>query len=84
MLSMRELGIQVLVQFLLIPHGHHHPILLGRLVELQTVFASIDSVKDTFAIMNAKGPIENDVFENGVELLVYEINSWAVPCRKKC
>ena len=72
---------QIGIQLLLVPDLHLYPELFGRLVELETVSAAIDRVELLLSIINPERVVHDDVFEDGVELLVHEVDGRAVPNR---
>ena len=67
------------VQLLLVPDLHLYPELFRRLVELETISAAIDRVELLLSVIDAKRVVQDDVLEDGVELLVHEVDGGAVP-----
>ena len=67
------------VQLLLVPDLHLYPELFRRLVELETISAAIHSVELLLSVIDAEREVQDDVLEDGVELLVHEVDGGAVP-----
>ena len=67
------------VQLLLVPDLHLYPELFRRLVELETISAAIDRVELLLSVIDAKRVVQDNMLEDGVELLVHEVDGGAVP-----
>ena len=70
---------QIGVQLLLVPDLHLYPELFWRLVELETISTTIDRVELLLSVRNPERVVQDDVFEDGVELFVHKVDGRTVP-----